>query len=95
MKWDHNNVTLVVRRETSSTVTNSLAQRLALSLASKLFDLIGLVAPFTVGTRLLLKDIWRVSGHHWDEELPKDTVEKFPERNVQLLKLTKITISRN
>ena len=45
---------------------------------SKVFDPIGLVVPFTVGARLLLKDIWRVSGQHWDEELPKDTVERFP-----------------
>ena len=71
LKWDHNNDTLVVSRGTSSTVTKSLTQRLVLSLVSKLFDPIGLMAPFTVGARLLLKDIWRVSGQHWDEELPK------------------------
>ena len=77
LKWDHNNDTLVVSRVTSSTVTKSLTQRLVLSLVSKLFDPFGLVAPFTIGARLLLKDIWRVSGQHWDEELPKDTVEWF------------------
>ena len=64
LKWDHNNDTLVVSRVTSSTVTKSLTQRLVLSLVSKVFDPIGLVAPFTVGARLLLKDIWRVSGQH-------------------------------
>ena len=41
-------------------------QRLVLSLVSKVFDPIGLVAPFTVGARLLLKDIWRVTGQQWD-----------------------------
>ena len=66
-------------RGTSSTVTKSLTQRLVLSLVSKVFDPIGLVASFTVGARLLLKDIWRVSGQRWDEELPKDTVETFLE----------------
>ena len=71
LKWDHNNDSLVVSRGTASTVTKSLTQRLVLSLVSKVFDPIGLVAPFTVGARLLLKDIWRVSGRHWDEELPK------------------------
>ena len=64
LKWDHNNDTLVVSRGTSSTVTKSLTQRLVLSLVSKVFDPIGLVAPFTVGAPLLLKDIWRVSGQH-------------------------------
>ena len=95
LKWDHNNDTLVVSRGTSSTVTKSLTQRLVLSLVSKVFDPIGLVAPFTVGARLLLKDIWRVSGQHWDEELPKDTVERFLEWSVELPKLAEITIPRS
>ena len=77
LKWDHNNDTLVVSRCTSSAVAKSLTQRLVLSLVSKVFDPIGLVAPFSVGARLLLKDIWRVRGQHWDEELPEDTVESF------------------
>ena len=71
LKWDHNNDTLVVSRGTSSTVTKSLTQRLVLSLVSKVFGPIGVVAPFTVGAQLLQKDIWCVSGQHWDEELQK------------------------
>ena len=67
-KWDHNKDTVVVSQGTSSTVTGFLTRRLVLSLVSKVFDL---VTPFTVGARLLLKDNWRVSGQHWDEELPR------------------------
>ena len=74
LKWDHNSHTLVVSRGTNSTITRSLIQRLVLSLLSKVYDPIGLVAPFTVGARLILKDIWRVNGQSWDDELPKDTV---------------------
>ena len=94
LKWDHNNDILVVSRGSSSTVTKSLTQRLVLSLVSKVFEPIGLVAPFTVGARLLLKDIWRVSGQHGDEELPKDTVERFLEWSVELPKLAEFTILR-
>ena len=78
LKWDHNNDTLVVSGGISSTVTKSLTQSLVLSLVSKVFDPIGLVAPFTVGAQLLLKDIWRVSGQYWDEELPKRHRWKVP-----------------
>ena len=78
LKWDHNNDTLVVSRGTNTTITKSLTQRLVLSLVSKVYDPIGLVAPFTVGARLILKDIWRVNGQIWDDELPKVTVDKFP-----------------
>ena len=94
LKWDHNNDVLVVNRGTSSTVTKSLTQRLVLSIISKVFDPIGLVAPFSVAARLLLKDIWRVSGQHWDEKLSKVTLEKFLEWSVELPKLAKISIPR-
>ena len=74
-KWDHNNDGLVVSRGTNSNITKSLTQRLVLSLVSKVYDLIGLVAPFTVGARLILKDMRRVNGQSWDDELPEDTNE--------------------
>ena len=77
LKWDHTNDTLVVSRGTSCAITKSLTQRLVLSLVSKVFDPIGLVAPFTVGARLLLKNIWRVAGQQWDDELPQDMVQGF------------------
>ena len=95
LKWDHNNDSLVVSRGTSRTVTKSLTQRLVLSLVSKVFDPIGLVAPIIVGARFLPKDIWRVCGQQWDEKLPKDTVERFLEWSVELPKLAKITIPRS
>ena len=95
LKSDHNNDTPVLSRDTSTAVIKSSTQRLVLSLVSKLSDPIGLVAPFTVGARLLLKDIWPVSGQHWDEELPKDTNERFLEWSVGLPKLAKNTIPRS
>ena len=77
LKWDHTNDTLVVSSGTSCAITKSVTQCLVLSLVSKVFDIIGLVAPFTVRARLLLKDIWLVSGQHWDDELPQDIVQRF------------------
>ena len=94
-KWDHNNDTLVVSRVTNSTITKSLTQRLFLSLVSKVYDPIGLVAPFTVGARLILKDIWRVNGQSWDDELPKDTVDRFLAWCIELPRLAEITIPRS
>ena len=95
LKWDHTNDTLVVSRGTSCAITKSLTQRLVLSLVSKFFDPIGLVAPFTVGARLLLKDIWRVTGQQWDDELPQDMVQRFLVWSADLPKLEKIKIPRS
>ena len=62
---------------------------------SKVYDPIGLVAPFTVGAQLILKDDWRVNGQSWDDELPKDTVEKFVVWVVELPRLAQIAILRS
>ena len=95
LKWDHNNDALVVSRGTNSTITKSLTKRLVLSLVSKVYDPIGLVAPFTVGARLILKDIWRVNGQSWDDELSKDTVDRFLAWCIELPRLVEITTPRS
>ena len=94
-KWNHNSDTLVVSRCTDSTITKNLKQHLALSLLSEIYDPIGLVAPFTVGALLILKDIWRVNGQRWDGELPKETIDRFFAWCVELPQLAKITIPRS
>ena len=81
-----------MNRVTSNTLTKYLTQRLVLRLVSKVFDPICVVAPFTVGARLLLKDIWGVRGQPWDEELLGNTVEKFLECSAELSKLAELTI---
>ena len=95
LNWDHNNETLVVSRATNSTITKSLTQRLVLSLVSKVHDPIGLVAPCTVGARLILKDIWSVNGQSWDDEISKDTVDRFLARYFELPRLAETTIPRS
>ena len=82
-------------RGTSFAITKSLTQRLVLILVSKVFDPIGLVAPVTVGVRLLLKDIWRVTGQLWDDELPQDKVQRFLAWSADLPKLENIKIARS
>ena len=95
LKWDHTNGTLVASRGTSCAITKSLAQRLVLSLVSKFFDPIGLVAPFTIGSRLVVKDIWRVTGQQWDDEIPQDLVHRFLVWSAELPKLENIKIPRS
>ena len=95
MKWNHPTDTLVVSRGTSSNTDRNITQRVVLSLVSAVYDPIGLVAPFTIKARLLLKDIWRLSGQQWDDNLPDDIVTKFLEWSNELSTLNKITIPRS
>ena len=55
---------------------------------------IGLFAPYTVKALLLLKDIWRLNGQQWDDELPPDLVTKFLQWSKALPTLSDITIPR-
>ena len=73
LKWDHVLVTLVVSRGVNRELKDTVTQRTVLSFVSSIFDPIGLVAPYTVGARLLLKEIWRNS----DNPLPLDLNAKF------------------
>ena len=93
LKWNHSRDTLVVSRGTTPDLNRPITQRIVLSLVSAVYDPIGLVAPYTA--RLLLKDIWRLSGQQWDNNLPDDVSEKFIEWAAELPKFSEITIPRS
>ena len=95
LKWNHASDYLVVSRGTSPDTNRTLTQRVILSLVSAVYDPIGLVAPYTVAARLLLKDIWRIHGQQWDDNLPGDTVTKFIEWSKELETLSQIEIPRS
>ena len=95
LKWNHSSDTLVVSRGTSHDTTKKITQRVALSLVSAVYDPIGLVAPYTVQARLLLKDIWRLSGQQGDDDLPDEIVTKFIEWSEELTTLGEIEIPRS
>ena len=67
LKWDNENDTLNVSRGVNKDITKLITQRTNLSYVSLVFNLNGLVAPYTARVRLLLKDIWRISDQQWDE----------------------------
>ena len=90
LKWNHATDTLVVSRGTNPDIKPTVTQRVFLSLVSSVYDPIGLVAPYTVKARLLLKDIWRLSG----QQLPPDIVTKFLDWTQELPALSDIAIAR-
>ena len=95
LKWNHVSNTFVVSRGTTPDTNRTVTQRVVLSLVSAVYDPIGLVAPYTVKTRLLLKDIWRLSGQKWDDLLPEDLVTKFLDWSSDLGTLSELVIPRS
>ena len=94
LKWDHVKDTLVVSRGVDRPLDKAITQRTVLSFVSSVFDPVGLVAPYTVRARLLLKDIWKISGQSWDDELPEDIRDKFLGWHSGLPLLGQLTIPR-
>ena len=66
-----------------------------LSFVFSVFDPIGLVVPYTVKARLLLKDIWRISGQKWDDDLLEEIKMQFLEWHSGLHLLGSLTILRS
>ena len=65
LRRDHNEDTLVVSSglsQKSKLDGRAVTQRLVLSCVASVFDPIGLVAPFTMRAKLLLKEMWRSHG---------------------------------
>ena len=94
LKWDHVKDTLVVSRGVDRPRDKAITQRTVLSFVSSVFDPVGLVASYSVRARLLLEDIWKISGQSWDDELPEDIRDKFNEWHSGLPLLGQLTITR-
>ena len=94
LKWDHVKETLVVSRGMDRPLDKAITQRTVLSFISSVFDPFGLVAPYTVRARLLLKGMWKISGQNWDDELPEDIKDKLLEWHSGLPLLGQLTIPR-
>ena len=66
-----------------------------LNVVAAVYDPISLVASYTTKARLLLKEIWRLSGQKWDDVLPDDIVTKFADWSSKLRSFSEIVIIRS
>ena len=78
-RWNHQLDPEVVSGGTSPDLNKAITQRLVLSVVSSVYDPSGLVVPYTVTTRLLLKGIWILGGQQWDDNLPEAVFTHFLE----------------
>ena len=64
--------TFKVKRPTESPTT----KRNVLSTIATLFDLLQLLAPFTVRAKMIMQEVW-IADLDWDETLPNDLKVKW------------------
>ena len=63
------------------------------SLAAKIFDPIGLLAPFSVRSKLILQSLW-TKGVGWDEETPMEVSLNWNQWVQELSELERLHIPR-
>ena len=74
----HKYDTLKVNRGLSSRdCSETITQRIELSVVSVVFDPTCPIIPYTIKARLLLKEIWRLNGQCWDDHLPDDISDRL------------------
>ena len=77
LKWNHGSDSHFVSRENKLELHTSVTQQTLLSFVSSVFDRIGSVTPYTIGARLFLKDIWRITGRQRDDPEPEALGKQF------------------
>ena len=70
-----------------------MTKRSLLSLASRMFDPMGLISPFTVRAKVLFQELWR-RGLEWDDPLDSDIEQEWSSWKSELLQLKDVTIPR-
>ena len=94
LKWTVTDDSPQVYRETNKKVEAPITQRKFLSLVSSVFDPIGLVVPFSVHMRWLLKIIWTKNNQHWENEVEPSEEEEFLRWKEQLPIVAETIIDR-
>ena len=94
LKWNQRSDTFVVSRGVNRSVTEPVTQRLVLRRVASIFDPIGVVAPYTIKARLMLKEVWRLHGQQWDEVLSEELTEEFLHWSKALPELSTLELQR-
>ena len=72
-----------------------ITQRAVLSHVSAVFDPLGIVSPFTVRMRLLIKSIWKENGQSWDKELNKGNRHEFKKWASEMIHVNRMILKRS
>ena len=94
LQWNMEEDTLEVCRGVSKEVPSKIT-RVVLSFVASVFDPLGVVAPFTMRMRILLKTTWAKCGQLWDEMIAEDDKSSFLQWVSGLQQLKEMKLERN
>ena len=71
-----------------------ITQRAVLSHVSAVFDPLGIVSPFTIRMRLLLKSKWKENGQSWDKERNEENRHEFKKWASEMIHVNQMVLKR-
>ena len=74
-------------------VSDPETKRSLLSIASRVFDPMGLITPFTIRAKILFQELWQ-RGLQWEDRLDEDIADQWRSWKSELSQLSCITIPR-
>ena len=94
LQWNVHADNLEVCRGMQKEIPVKITQRAVLSHVSAVFDLLGIVSPFTIRMRLLLKSIWKENGQLWDKELIEENRHAFGKWASEMIQVNQMVLKR-
>jgi hypothetical protein len=79
----------------TETVVENWTKRLILKASASIYDLLGLITPFTIQSKVLLQRLWaQKDKYDWDTQLPEEIVNAWLDWLKGVFELDKIEIPR-
>ena len=94
LQWDVDADDLEVCRGMQKEIPVRITQRAVLSHVSAVFDPLGIVSPFTIRMRLLLKSIWKENRQSWDKELNEGNRHEFKKWASEMIHVNQMVLKR-
>ena len=95
IQWVLKNDNLYVCRGVSNPLPGNITKRKIFSVVSSVFDPLRFVSPFTIRSRLILKELWQLVGQAWDKPVPAKIKCLFEDWNSELALVSTLKIQRS
>ena len=83
----------VERNDILQSIPQKIRKRISLSKINSIYDPLGLITPFTIKAKIILKGLWKV-GFGWDEDIGGPEREKLIQFLVSMFKLEDVDFNR-
>ena len=94
LQWNVDADNLEVCRGMQKEIPVKITQRAVLFHVSAVFDPLGIVSPYTIRMRLLLKSIWKENGQSWDKELNEENRHAFEKWASEMIQVNQMVLKR-